>query len=88
MATSVESVGADRIQHIGRLRELAHLRAALEEARTGRGRFLLIAGEAGVGKTRFCEEAVSIADDLGTNVLSGSCLEGEIPTDRECPLTG
>lgn len=79
MTLSVERLATGGMAIIGRGRELAHLRTALSEAHSGRGRFFLVGGEAGVGKTRFCEEAASIADDLGTNVLSGSCLEGEAP---------
>lgn len=77
MAASIKFVGAHRVPHVGRTRELAHLRIAFDEARRGRGRFLLIGGESGVGKTRLCEEAASIAAEAGTTVLGGSCLEGE-----------
>lgn len=79
MTPSVEHLVTGGIAIVGRRRELAALRVALNEACSGRGRFLLVGGEAGVGKTRFCEEAASIAGDLGANVLSGSCLEGEAP---------
>src|SRR5262245_65022091 len=36
---------------VGRERELEALEAGLESARTGRGRLILLAGEAGIGKT-------------------------------------
>ncbi len=44
---------------IGRARDIAELHAALRAARAGRGGLLLLAGEAGVGKTRLAIEAVS-----------------------------
>ena len=41
---------------IGRGQELDRVAAALAEARDGHPAFLLVAGEAGVGKTRFLHE--------------------------------
>ena len=41
---------------VGRLAELAILRSALEELRTGRGRVIAIVGEAGLGKSRLLDE--------------------------------
>ncbi len=41
---------------VGRSAELEHLNEALGEARLGKGSLVLIAGEAGVGKTRLAEE--------------------------------
>ena len=41
---------------VGRHHELVELRAGLEDAATGRGRFFLVVGEAGIGKTRLVEE--------------------------------
>src|SRR5215475_13123290 len=45
---------------IGRERESAWLREALDAARAGRGSLVLIAGEAGVGKTRLVEEVADV----------------------------
>lgn len=46
-------------QHfIGRESELGHLRSAFAAARQGQGRVILVAGEAGSGKTRLVEEAL------------------------------
>lgn len=60
---------------IGRRGELERLRAALTEAGTGESRFILIAGEAGVGKTRLVEEAAQLARQAGADVLIGGCVE-------------
>ena len=45
--------------------------AALEDASAGRGRFFLIAGESGVGKTRLADELASRAKEAGVHVLWG-----------------
>src|SRR2546425_11409455 len=62
---------------VGRHHELVELRAGLEDAVTGRGRFFLVVGEAGVGKTRLVEELGREAAEQGHLVLWGRCWEGE-----------
>ncbi|MGH7962389.1 MAG: ATP-binding protein, partial [Candidatus Binatia bacterium] len=62
---------------VGRERELAELRAGLEGACAGRGRLFLVAGEAGIGKTRLVEELAAEAARRGGKVLWGRCWEGE-----------
>src|SRR4051812_49991719 len=47
---------------VGRERELDALREALDGAAGGAGRLLLLAGEAGVGKTRLVDEALAGCD--------------------------
>jgi DNA-binding NarL/FixJ family response regulator/tetratricopeptide (TPR) repeat protein len=59
---------------VGRERELAVVDAALDGALSGRAGHLLIAGEAGVGKSRLVEEAVRAATERGMEVLRGSCV--------------
>lgn len=61
---------------VGRERELATLRAALERATGGMGQVVLIGGEPGIGKTRLADELSAIArgDDVG--VLWGRAWEG------------
>lgn len=58
---------------------LAALRRALDEARTGRGRLVVVRGEAGIGKTALVREFVGSAQP-GTRVASGSCDGFATPT--------
>ncbi len=60
---------------VGRERELGELRAALGDASSGRGRIVLISGEAGVGKTRISEELATLAHEAGFRLLIGHCSE-------------
>ena len=60
---------------IGRQREMAELRAALDDALGGRGRLVMLAGEPGIGKTRTAQELASYAESLGSRVLWGWCYE-------------
>ena len=60
---------------IGRGEELAVLTAALDRALAGETGFVLLGGEAGVGKTRLLRELSARAEDAGFGVLSGQCVE-------------
>ncbi|MFC6082910.1 helix-turn-helix transcriptional regulator [Sphaerisporangium aureirubrum] len=60
---------------VGRQEELAVLSAAAAAARAGTPGFVLVGGEAGVGKTRLAEEAASAAEEAGMRVLTGHCVE-------------
>ena len=62
---------------VGRDREMAELRAALDDAMSGQGRLVMLAGEPGIGKTRLVKELTSHADSLGARVLWGWCYERE-----------
>jgi class 3 adenylate cyclase len=64
---------------VGRQEELSELEDALLAANRGEGRFVLLGGEAGIGKTRLARELARRADKLGSNVLWGSCSEAELP---------
>ena len=64
-------------QLIGRDPQLGKLDAALRQAMAGRGRFVLISGEAGIGKTRLVEELDRQATKRGVAALWGRCYEGE-----------
>jgi DNA-binding CsgD family transcriptional regulator len=60
---------------VARGRELDRLRAAFEQATAGSAAAILLAGDAGVGKTRMAEELTSMAEDKGALVLTGRCLD-------------
>jgi WD40 repeat protein/class 3 adenylate cyclase len=60
----------------GRERELAWLRGSWREARRGRGRALLLAGAAGMGKTRLAAELARQLATEGAPVLYASCRGG------------
>jgi class 3 adenylate cyclase/tRNA A-37 threonylcarbamoyl transferase component Bud32 len=62
---------------VGRERELTELQAGVDDAISGRGRLLLLAGEPGIGKTRTAEELVTYARLRGARALWGRCYEGE-----------
>ncbi|AZQ39639.1 helix-turn-helix transcriptional regulator [Streptomyces cyaneochromogenes] len=60
---------------IGRDVELDRLSGVLERARGGEARAVLIAGDAGVGKTRVLDEVAGRAVDRGMIVLTGHCVD-------------
>jgi signal transduction histidine kinase/tetratricopeptide (TPR) repeat protein len=61
---------------VGRESEIDRLRAAFEKAASGRGRVVLLVGEAGIGKTRTANELATYAASRGAEVLVGRCYEG------------
>jgi hypothetical protein len=60
---------------VGRGAEVARLRAAIERAAVGQPATVLVAGEAGIGKTRLVTEALGHAAGLGVMALAGGCLD-------------
>ena len=60
---------------IGRRPELAVLTSALDDALSGQGQMVMLAGEPGIGKTRLAHELTELADSRGANVLWGWCHE-------------
>lgn len=60
---------------VGREREFAELLAAGDDAAAGRGSFILVAGDLGVGKTRLCAEFSAAAERRGATVAWGRCPE-------------
>jgi class 3 adenylate cyclase/tetratricopeptide (TPR) repeat protein len=62
---------------IGRDAELAQVEAAIGTAVAGHGQTIVVAGEAGGGKSAFVREAVARAHARGFRVLTGATLESE-----------
>ncbi|MFQ6090504.1 MAG: AAA family ATPase, partial [Candidatus Bipolaricaulia bacterium] len=68
-----------RTPFVGREEEFARLVQYLERARLGKGSVVLIAGEAGVGKTRLASEFTGYARRTArVSILQGFCQELEI----------
>jgi eukaryotic-like serine/threonine-protein kinase len=61
---------------VGRDRELAELRAGLQDAIGGRGRLFLVTGGPGIGKTALADQLATHAAGQGMRVLWGRCWEG------------
>jgi tetratricopeptide (TPR) repeat protein len=65
---------------VGRADELRRVEQLCDAARHGRGALVLVAGEPGIGKTRFCEEAGARAQRAGLTVAVARCWgEGGAP---------
>jgi DNA-binding CsgD family transcriptional regulator len=64
---------------VGRNAERSLLLTALDDARRGRGRLVLVTGEAGVGKTRLVTELAQEAEDRTCTVLSGRTVDTVAP---------
>ncbi|HUJ06528.1 MAG TPA: AAA family ATPase [Streptosporangiaceae bacterium] len=64
---------------VGRAAEVDALAAALRSAAGGNGGLVVLAGEAGVGKSRLGREASRLATSLGFLVLTGRAAESMLP---------
>jgi DNA-binding SARP family transcriptional activator len=62
---------------IGRQTEWALARQVWQAAASGAGHLLLIAGEAGIGKTRLAEELIELAASSGARTAATRCYAGE-----------
>jgi tetratricopeptide (TPR) repeat protein len=60
---------------VGREPELLELSRAQADAGQGRGRFVLLSGEPGIGKSRLIDEFANSARDVPAPVLWGRCWE-------------
>ena len=60
---------------IGRSTELERIDAALDAAGRGEGGVLMVAGEAGIGKTRLIGELAARAERRGWRVCIGGCVD-------------
>ncbi len=57
----------------GRDREQQILASAIQQVMAGSGEFLMVSGEAGIGKTSLVRHAARHAQSLGCLVLDGGC---------------
>ena len=60
---------------VGRVRELGELERALDATRAGSGATVLVAGEAGIGKSRLAAQVGRRARDAGFEVLLGRSID-------------
>jgi DNA-binding NarL/FixJ family response regulator len=66
---------------VGRDDEMSDLEDAMLAARRGEGQIVLLAGDAGIGKSRLVQELGRRAEAAGFRILSGGCSE----TDLQVP---
>lgn len=71
---------------IGRKDELTYLEEELGKVKKGKGKGILVCGEAGIGKTRLMDELEMKALDRGYKVMKGECLYQK-ETDPYLPFT-
>jgi len=71
---------------IGRVDEMAVLEAALQSARRGQGRVVLVAGLPGIGKTHLAQAAAEKAYQLGFQTLYACAVEPFGPPAPYSPL--
>ena len=60
---------------IGRGPQLSALHGCVREATTGHGQTVLLAGEAGIGKSRLAAEVGDYAATCGFHIVAGHCCE-------------
>lgn len=60
---------------VGRAHELAEIERALDDARGGRGRLVLIGGTAGVGKSRLADAAIEAAQHQQLPIARSYCVD-------------
>ena len=62
---------------VGRADDLEIINRLAAQSAQGAGQVAVIAGEAGIGKSRLVSEALKADKDLGAQVLRGNCFEND-----------
>ncbi|HKJ91880.1 MAG TPA: AAA family ATPase, partial [Longimicrobiales bacterium] len=62
---------------VGRAKEFAHLAGSWRDAEVGRPRSVLVIGQAGIGKTRLCDQLLRYAAIRGGKVFAARCYAAE-----------
>lgn len=75
--TAHVDLAAESLGLVGRREELRRLRDTWNAAAAGSPGIALIVGEAGIGKTRLCDELLRVARATGGVVLPARCYEAE-----------
>src|ERR1043165_9061068 len=77
---------ADPTPLVGRSAERSRLHRLLADAKNGRGRALVLRGEAGIGKTALLDDTAEAARDFRVLRVTGVESEAEIPFAGLQPL--
>ncbi len=88
--TTQTKAGRFGAELVGREREMGLLGEHLDRAIAGHGGFVLVAGEAGIGKTRLVMELARVGEERGARYVSGRCIfrEGSLPYHPFIEATG
>ena len=76
---TIDAVPVVGDEFVGRGWEVARLDGVLDDVARGRGRVVVVTGEAGIGKTALLDAAASRAGDRGFAVAVGRCAASEAP---------
>ncbi len=71
--TALPARAPRHVPFVGRAAALERVEAALGQARAGRGRIVVIAGEPGIGKTHLAEVSAERAAEMGVRSAWGHC---------------
>ena len=81
----MSSISVTHSAFVGRENELKNMVKLMQDSLAGKGQFVVLKGEAGIGKTRFANEVAKLAAEEGFEFLSGRCLSLE-QTDPYLPF--
>jgi predicted ATPase len=71
---------------VGRADQLVRVLDAVRRAGDGEPAFILVSGDAGVGKTRFIDEIAMRATGVGVRTLSGGCVQMGVDSLPYAPI--